>query len=53
MQAKSKNVIKKIVDALLTVLLLCLTAYQVTGEALHEWAGSQLLLVRLDKLQNL
>ena len=39
MQAKSKNVIKKIVDALLTVLLLCLTAYQATGEALHEWGG--------------
>ena len=26
-------------DVLLTVLLLCLMAYQVTGEALHEWLG--------------
>ena len=23
----------------MTVLLLCLMAYQVTGEALHEWSG--------------
>ena len=30
---------KRIVDAALTVLLLCLMAYQVTGEALHEWLG--------------
>lgn len=34
-----KNAIKKTVDALMTVLLLCLMAYQVTGEALHEWCG--------------
>jgi len=31
--------IKKIVDAAMTVLLLCLMAYQVTGELLHEWIG--------------
>ena len=30
---------KRIVDASLTALLLCLMAYQVTGEALHEWLG--------------
>ena len=30
---------KRIVDAALTALLLCLIAYQVTGEALHEWLG--------------
>ena len=30
---------KKIVDILLTVLLLFLMAYQVTGEMLHEWLG--------------
>lgn len=39
MQIKRKNTIKRIVDILLTVLLLCLMAYQVTGEALHEWLG--------------
>ena len=30
---------KKIVDILLTLLLLFLMAYQVTGEMLHEWFG--------------
>ena len=30
---------RRIVDAALTALLLCLMAYQVTGEALHEWLG--------------
>ncbi len=39
MHTNRKNVIKKIVDALLAVLLLCLTAYQVTGETLHEFGG--------------
>lgn len=34
-----KNNIKRIVDVGMTVLLLCLMAYQVTGEALHEWIG--------------
>mgnify|MGYP003356915661 FL=1 len=36
---KQNQIIRKIVDAVLTVLLLCLMAYQVTGEALHEWIG--------------
>ena len=39
MQAKAKNMLRLAVDACLTVLLLCLMAYQVTGEALHEWIG--------------
>ncbi len=39
MPTNKKNVIKKIVDALMSVLLLCLMAYQVTGETLHEWGG--------------
>lgn len=39
MQANRKNAIKKVIDALLTVLLLCLMAYQVTGETLHEFGG--------------
>ena len=34
-----KNRIKKGVDIVLTVLLLCLMSYQVTGETLHEWIG--------------
>ena len=39
MQAKAKNKLRLVVDACLTLLLLCLMAYQVTGEALHEWIG--------------
>ena len=30
---------KKAVDGCMTVLLLCLMAYQVTSEAVHEWCG--------------
>ena len=30
---------KYTVDVLLTALLMCLMAYQVTGETLHEWCG--------------
>ena len=33
------NNLKTIIDVSMTVLLLCLMAYQVTGEALHEWIG--------------
>ena len=32
--------IKKVVDVCMAVLLLCLMAYQVTGEAAHEWLGT-------------
>ena len=39
MKTRKKNTIKKLVDACMTALLLCLMAYQVTGEALHEWFG--------------
>ena len=31
--------IKKTVDAAMTVVLLCLMSYQVVGEVLHEWGG--------------
>lgn len=39
MQSKQSAIVKRIVDVLLTVLLLCLMAYQVTGEKYHEWIG--------------
>ena len=39
MKAKQTNAIKKTVDAVMTAALLCLMAYQVTGETLHEWLG--------------
>ena len=39
MRIRRKNTIKRVVDAVLAVLLLCLMSYQVTGETLHEWLG--------------
>ncbi len=39
MHVKQNSTIKRTVDVCMTVLLLCLMAYQVTGEALHEWIG--------------
>lgn len=39
MRAKQTKTIKLIMDGCMTVLLLCLMAYQVTGEMLHEWFG--------------
>ena len=38
-KAKRNSMIKRIVDAAMALLLLCLMAYQVTGEVLHEWIG--------------
>lgn len=38
-KTKTNHMIRRIVDAAMTVLLLCLMAYQVTGEVLHEWIG--------------
>lgn len=39
MQTKTTDIIKRIVDVVLTVLLLFLMAFQVTGDVLHEWLG--------------
>ena len=39
MRGNRMRIGKKAVDGCMTVLLLCLMAYQVTGEALHEWFG--------------
>lgn len=39
MQKEKRLNIRRIVDVCMTVLLLCLMAYQVTGEAAHEWTG--------------
>ena len=36
---KTKRVFKYVIDIVMTLALLCLIAYQVTGEALHEWIG--------------
>ena len=34
-----RSEIERIIDIAMTVLLLCLMAYQVTGEMAHEWIG--------------
>jgi hypothetical protein len=39
MNVSRNNSVKKPVDVCMTVLLLCLMAYQATGETLHEWFG--------------
>ena len=53
MQMKQKNMIRRMTDVGLTVLLLCLMAYQVTGEALHEWLGiGMTVLVIIHQLLN-
>ena len=53
MQKKNNTMIKRIVDVCMTVLLLCLMAYQVTGEALHEWIGiGMTILVILHQILN-
>ena len=38
-KANKNMIIKRIVDAVMAVLLLLLMAYQVTGEMAHEWIG--------------
>ena len=36
---KAKKVVRYVVNTVMTLALLCLMAYQVTGDALHEWIG--------------
>ena len=38
-RTQNKMTIKRIVDVCMTALLLCLMAYQVTGEVAHAWIG--------------
>ena len=45
MRAKRMNAARKITDAVMTVFLLCLMAYQVMGETLHEWGGVAMIVV--------
>ena len=42
---KPKMKIKMGIDLLMTVLLLCLMAYQITGQELHEWIGICMLIL--------
>ena len=54
MQEKNKsNMIRRVVDVCMTVLLLLLMAYQVTGEAVHEWIGiAMTILVIIHQVLN-
>ncbi len=53
MKTKTSNTIKRAVDVILTILLLFLTAYQVTGEMLHEWFGiAMTVLLIVHHVQN-
>lgn len=46
MQGKQNTVmIKRCIDVCMTILLLCLMAYQVTGEQAHEWIGMGMTLL--------
>lgn len=42
---KTKPRVKMGIDILMTVLLLGLMAYQITGQALHEWFGAGMLVL--------
>ena len=53
MLKKHNTMIRRTVDVCMTVLLLCLMAYQVTGETLHEWIGiGMTVLVILHQILN-
>ena len=47
MHGTKKRNLKWIVDLCMTLVLLCLMAYQVCGELLHEWGGMLMTLASL------
>ena len=52
-KSKTGSMVKRIVDAVMSVLLLVLMAYQVTGEAAHEWIGMYMtVLVIIHQILN-
>lgn len=44
---KAKMKVKMLIDLLMTVFLLMLMAYQITGEKLHEWLGAGMVVLFL------
>ncbi len=53
MQKKNPMMFRRIVDIGMTILLLCLMAYQITGAVLHEWIGMAMtLLVIIHQILN-
>ena len=45
MKKNMKNTVRKVIDTVMTVLLLCLMAFQVMDGALHEWIGIGMTVV--------
>ena len=45
MKPTMKTKLKMGIDILMTALLLCLMAWQITGQALHEWFGAGMLVL--------
>lgn len=52
MRGTKKRSLRLIVDLCMSLLLLCLMAYQVTGEALHEWIGMGMTAVLIGVLMS-
>lgn len=42
---KPKMKVKMLIDLLMSILLLCLMAYQIVGDYLHEWFGAGMLVL--------
>lgn len=48
------NKIKRIIDVLMLITLMCLMSYQITGEVAHEWIGiSMVILVIIHQILNI
>lgn len=48
------NILKRIIDMMMTIALMCLMAFQVTGEKAHEWIGiTMVLLVIVHQILNI
>ena len=44
-KTNTARIVKRAVDIIMTVLLIVLMAYQVTGNAIHEWVGIAMLAI--------
>lgn len=45
LQIMKTNLIKRIIDIFMTISLMCLMSYQVTGEKAHEWIGILMVIL--------
>ena len=39
------NKVKRIIDVLMLITLMCLMSYQITGEVAHEWIGISMVIL--------